>query len=314
MSERLGALMPVRWEPARESRFRVQLTESGRSMRWLPTVASEDRDPLANLPSLAAVARPAGPGPLTDVLAVSAGPADSAIPLVTSRPEGNGRVVVVEGAGMWRWGFLPPEHQQHDQIYATLWRSLLRWLVGNVGLLPSQQLAIQPDAVTFRTTQTATATLLVREDVLAENLQLELTGDELDEPRRVQPVPLDDGQGVYRAAFGQLPEGRYRVRVKGEGLDDATAVTMFDVIGNLRERLDVAARVARMRDLAERSGGGELTTDDPDEVARRLQEHLTRSRPERLLRTSMWDRWWILLACFALWASTWALRRWSGLI
>ena len=45
----------------------------------------------------------------------------------------------------------PPEHQQQEEIYGSLWRSLVRWLVANVGLLPSQRLALRADKLTFGT-------------------------------------------------------------------------------------------------------------------------------------------------------------------
>jgi hypothetical protein len=314
INERLGALMPVRWSPGRESRFRVQLTDSGRSLRWLPEAANLEEDVLAQLPSLAASARPEKPKPLTKVLATSAGNQDEAIPLVTYRPEGNGRVVVIEGSGMWRWAFLPPQHQQHDEVYGSLWKSLTRWLVANVGLLPSQQLSLRTDSVTFRTTEAASATLLVREEEVGQAPRIELSGKTLEESRLIDPIPLGDVGGVYRVGFGHLPAGRYTAGVQGAEPDDAAALTMFEVADNLKEQLEIVARPDVMRELARRSGGAELTGDDPQEPADRFAEHLARSRPDRVTRMTAWDRWWILLGAFALWATTWGIRRWSGLI
>ena len=45
-------------------------------------------------------------------------------------------VVVIEGAGMWRWAFLPPQYQKQEEIYGGLWHSMLRWLVSATGLMP----------------------------------------------------------------------------------------------------------------------------------------------------------------------------------
>ena len=44
IGQRLGELMPVRWTPAAESRFRVQLTGAGQALRWLPA-ASDGQGP-----------------------------------------------------------------------------------------------------------------------------------------------------------------------------------------------------------------------------------------------------------------------------
>ena len=113
------------------------------------------------VPSLATTGRAEKPKPLAVVLATSTSEGTRRqAPVLTYQPVGSGRAVVVEGAGMWRWAFLPPDHKQHDATYATLWRSLIRWLVANVGLLPSQQLALRTDEVTFSTTE-----LVVDKDV-----------------------------------------------------------------------------------------------------------------------------------------------------
>ena len=124
ISQRLGELMPVRWTPAAESRFHMQLTDAGQALRWLPAAGNE-KNPLAELPSLATSTRPEACKALAVVLATGAGRRRGpGHPVMAYQPVGNGRVVVVEGAGMWRWAFLPPEHQQQEEIYGSLWRSL----------------------------------------------------------------------------------------------------------------------------------------------------------------------------------------------
>ena len=151
IGQRLGELMPVRWAPAAESRFRVQLTGVGQALRWLP-VASDGKDQLADLPSWPRRPAPEASKALAVVLATDgAGSSGPSRPVMVYQPVGNGRVVVVEGAGMWRWAFLSPEHQEQEEIYGSLWRSLVRWLVANVGLLPSQRLALRADKLTFST-------------------------------------------------------------------------------------------------------------------------------------------------------------------
>ncbi len=69
-----------------------------------------------------------------------------------------------------------------------------------------------------------------------------------------------------------------------------------------------------MRLLAEESGGALLDQADATRLAEQFEAHLRRSRPERLVQTAAWDRWWILSAAPVLWATTWGLRRRWGLI
>ncbi len=311
INERLGQLLPVRWEPSQESRFRVQMTAAGQSLRWLSGVG-DSSDPLPEMPSLATVSRPGSPKPLAVVLA-SAEENGQTVPAITYQPVGNGRVVVVEGAGMWRWAFLPPTYQDRDEIYAALWRSLVRWLVSNVGLLPSQNLALRTDTTIFSPDESAGATLLLREDRIEELPAIELTGGTLEKPRQITPVPAGE-PGQYRLIFGRLPEGHYRAAVTGNRKDDVTALAEFDVRGNLRERLDVTPQSDVMQLIARDTGGAEFIGNDWNDLSRQFNEHLTRVHPTRSMQTPLWDRWWVLVGIMILWGSCWTLRRASGLV
>jgi hypothetical protein len=313
LNQRLAELMPVRWTPLAESRFRVTLTEAGQALRWFGAAGNEAE--LAALPSLATTARAQSPGPLAVVLANSvAGQSGQPAPVITYQPVGTGRVVVVEGAGMWRWAFLPPEQQRHDEVYGYLWRSLIRWLVSNVGLLPSQDMALRTDKVVFSTTESAAATLLVRAARLQGGVpQVELTGGQLKRPQLIAPIPASGYAGQFRVPLGRLPEGRYCARALGAA-DEVSGTARFEVRGSLRERLEVRAQPGLMQWIAEESGGAVLEPRAAGMLVEQFDRHLARSRPERVARTTAWDRWWLLSAAMGLFAVTWGLRRWSGLI
>lgn len=312
INERLGQLLPLRWEPSQESRFRLQMTPAGQALRWLPGSRDSD-DPLPAMPSLATVSRPGTPKPLAVVLASAETEGGQTAPVITYQPVGNGRVVVVEGAGMWRWAFLPPTYQDRDEIYAALWRSLVRWLVSNVGLLPSQDLALRTDTTSFSTEESAGAMLLLREDRVDKLPEVELSGDALAPPRPVTPVPAGE-PGQYRLVFGRLPEGHYRVNVVGEKQDDVAGRVEFDVRGNLRERLDITPQPETMQMIAQDSGGAVIADDDWNVLAGHFNEHLTRTHPARSTQTPLWDRWWVLAGIVLLWGCSWGLRRSSGLV
>jgi hypothetical protein len=313
ISQRLGELMPVRWTPAGESRFRVQLTGAGQSLRWLPAGRDGD-DPLAGMPSLASVTQAEAKPALAVVLAAGAAGSGQPAPVMTYQQLG-GRVVVLEGAGMWRWAFLPPQYQKRDEVYGSLWRSLVRWLVANVGLLPSERMALRTDKITYNSDENATATLLVRDSQAAgPPPRIELSGGTLQRPRTISCVPRGNAPGQFHAALGRLPEGRYLARVAGAGKEEISAVAAFDVQGNLKEWLDVRARPDLMKFIAQHSGGAVLEDADAGRLARQFDQQLSRSRPQRTTRAMAWDRWWVLLGAFGLWAAGWGLRRWSGLV
>ncbi len=197
---------------------------------------------------------------------------------------------------MWRWAFLPPQHQDRDELYSSLWRSLVRWLVTSAGMLPSQTLALKAEKCTFNTEEDAVVTLQVREDRWKGGVpQVELAGPAPAQSQTVACKPWGNASGQYHADLGRLAEGRYRVRVVGAGKAETATEAAFDVRGNLKERLDIAARPADMAWIAQVSGGAALEEAGPQDVAKVFDEHIQRSRPERVIRTAAWDRWWLLV-------------------
>ncbi len=317
MNQRLAQLLPLRWTPTREERFRVNLTERGQDLRWFPAASPGTGDePLGNLPTLASTGRAEQPKPLAVVVATARGQAPEAeSPAVTYQPYGSGRVVVVEGAGMWRWAFLPPQQQQLDEVYRSLWHSLLRWLVSGADLLPGQQMALRSDKISFSTFEPAAAMLVMREESLkGPTPRIELRGEDGKVVQTATAAPLGDEPGSFRVMFGRLPEGRYQARVAGAPETDPATTAVFDVRSLFEEQLDLKARPDLMARIAEISGGSVLTGDKPGIIAAEFQRYSEQSRPQRIRRLSAWDRWWVLLAVFAVWGAAWAVRRSGGLV
>ena len=323
VNERLGRLLPVRWSPGPEWRFRMKLTEQGRDAQWLPAPAEEPQgEDLSRLPTLATDARPGQPKPLAVVLATTAGDrstsasaSDEGQPALTYQPYGTGRAVVVEGAGMWRWAFLPPEHQEADAVYSALWHSLLRWLVSRDTLLPGRNVTLRADKITFHTTEPVTATLLVREEAAEGEIpSVELTGEPLEGTQVFAPVAIGDEPGTFRVTFGRLPPGRYQARVAAGGQQEASSTIAFDVRSFAEEHLNLKARPDLMRRIADEGGGAVIAGDAATEIVRHFDAHMARTRPRRIRRTSAWDRWWVLLGIMCVWGAAWGLRRSRGLV
>lgn len=319
VGERLERLMPVQWNAFGESRFRMTLTDRGRDMRWFGAIGGSGStgggDILPHLPTLATSTRSDGTKPLATVLASAVDAAGNEKPVVTFQPYGGGRVVVVEGAGMWRWAFLPPAYAEHDSTYGTLWQSLLRWLVSGAALLPNQEMALRTDQVTFGTSETASATLVMRKTASQSQVPgIELTGEAIEGARSLTPTPAGEGLGTFRVLFGELPEGRYRARIAGRKPGESGSETVFDVRSLMEEQLDLRARPDLMARIAASTGGIELTADSPAEISKTFTAHLDKGKVDRIRKTPAWDRWWVLVGAFGLWATTWGVRRNSGLV
>ncbi|HEX3998840.1 MAG TPA: hypothetical protein VHX65_09845 [Pirellulales bacterium] len=331
LSQRLAQMMPVRWTPSHAARFHLKLTADGESMHWLGDrsgnlqggssnadgrAAHPSSDPLAGMPALASTEQPSAALPQAIVWATGqfgGGTADT--PVVTALPYGTGRVVVVEGAGMWHWAFLPPAQQQNSQIYAALWGSLTRWLATNTGLLPSQSWLLRTDKTEFTSGESAAGVLLVRESALGKTAPgVELVSDRLPKPKTVSAVASGDEPGAFRVSFGRLEPGRYTARVVGAPAGDPAAIAAFEVRPDVREVLQLDADSALMKRLAEESGGAALVSASPEEVSRHLEQYLAASHPEQVRTTTAWDRWWVLAAMLGTWGTTWIVRRSSGLV
>ena len=313
VSERLGQLLPVRWTPVRESRFRVELTDRGQDLRWFGVSGLESAEVLGRLPTLATTARAENPRPLATVVATAAAPDQ---PVLSYQPVGSGRVVVIEGSGMWRWAFLPPQQQAQglDDVYRALWHNLLRWAVSSADLRPGQQMALRSDKVSFNVNEPASATLLLR-DEKGRPPTVELKGAGLSEPRLITPVPLADEVGAFRVNFGKLPEGWFQARaVHANAKEGAATECAFDVRSFSEEQLDLKARPDLMARTAQLSGGSVVSDPRPAVIAAQIEQDLEAGRTVRVHRLSAWDRWWVLLGGLGLWTATWTLRRRSGLV
>ena len=329
ISQRLGQILPVSWSMGRESRFRVSMTSQGKDLRWLANFG--DDDVLGAMPSLATVATASRREGLSNILAatVDSNSGDQVVPVLSYQPYGSGRTVVVEGAGMWRWALMSPEYSEQEKVYSTLWRSLLRWLVSRAGLMPGQNVSLQPDRVSFDSGDVATATMLVRQTGASQvpKVRVQSVGsNDFNQDFQARPVGADPG--VYRLDFGKLPPGQYSAApiatlsgseggsgaVVGEGKTIESLKTAFAVRERWVEKLEVDARSDLMKRIAESSGGAVLENTNPEEFSIKFQEHLARSRPPQFRRVAMWDRWWVMGAILLLWATTWIVRRRSGLI
>src|SRR5439155_6885756 len=130
-------------------------------------------------------------------------------------PYGQGRVVVIEGAGMWRWAFLPASSQQQEQVYATLWHSLVRWLTSGGGLSPGQKMNLRADKVRFATSESATVTLVTRGETNAK-LPLVKLASEGAPPQEFRASAAGTEAGLFRVNFGKLPAGHYRANIVGQ--------------------------------------------------------------------------------------------------
>lgn len=313
LSQKLGRMLPVRWTPSVERRFRVSVSDASVGEGWLMGDRDDGSDPLAAMPSLVTSSQPETRGGLPMVLAVGDSDGDS-IPIVTYQPFGAGRTVVVEGGGMWRWALLPPQYASVDATYAGVWNGLLQWLVSRVALAPGQLRTLQSDRVRFSSEQIATATLLVRDSVSTQTMPAVVLSGETDgSTSTVVCEPVGDSPGVFQARFGKLSPGGYRAELVDSDPGDRS-VTAFEVRQPIEERLELDPNTKLLQAIASDSGGQVLAATDATSIAKSIDAQVTASLPVDTRQTPAWDRWWVLLAIVGFWTTVWIIRRRSGLV
>ncbi len=321
IAARLAEILPVRWVGDAETRFRTRVTQHGFDSAVFDPFLSDGRDPLGSLPSLSSSAVPESRRGLPQVLIQSIADREGrSVPVVTRQPYGSGQTIVVEGAGMWRWAFLPPEHADKDEVYWSLWQSLIAWVISSQDFLPGQAVAIRPDRATFLTGDRITASLMVRESSDATStpdpfeLSVLLESEPGTLPQRFQPVAVGLENDFYRVDFGNLDVGLHSARVVRGDDDQVIAETSIEVRDPWFENLEVDARPDLMRGIARESGGDVIPPDEIQTLVDRFEQRLKAGQNVRVRRTTLWDHPLIFLTILGGWMTTWFVRRRFGLV
>ncbi|MEQ1824977.1 MAG: hypothetical protein ABL921_03495 [Pirellula sp.] len=324
-SDRIAAkienILPIRWSNNTESRFRTQVSRYGLDAAVFDPLLKDGDDPLSAMPSLAATGVPKPRSALPQVLVQSISESDGAtIPVVTYQPFGTGLTIVVEGAGMWRWAFLPPQHANKDKVYPTLWQSLIQWIVSQQDLMPGQEVAIRSDRAAFLTGDRVTASIVTRESskLLTESGQLDvgilLESSDSELPKRFNAVPSGVSGELFQVDFGILDVGYYTAKIVQGDQDTVLASTAIEVRDPWFESLEVDARPDVMRRIATLSGGSELKPEELAGLAKRVEQRIDEQNPTKEIRKTLWDHPLVLFVILFGWITTWIVRRQSGVV
>lgn len=317
---KLAGLLPVEWSEQNEARFRTKISQYGFDSAVFDSLTI-DGDPLSQLPSLATASKPSARLGLPQVLLQSISDASGKpIPVVTYQPIGSGQTIVVEGAGMWRWAFMAPQHADKERIYATLWQSLVQWIISQQDMMPGQKVSIRPDRATFLTGDKVTATMLVSDlESFADangktNLVALLYREDSVLPKRFIPIPTSERPELFRLDFGALDVGYFSVNIVSGDDEKVIASTALEVRDPWFERLEADARPDLMRRIAQISGGEALKLEQVSSIVDRFEQRLYENRPPQIVRTTLWDRPIVLLGILGIWMTSWIIRRRSGAI
>jgi hypothetical protein len=335
--ENLLGILPVQWTEDEERRFRLELTERGRVMTLFrasprgaaaPKVEDDPRVVLKELPSLVSATRVEKERAMAVVLArgQGAGPV-SEMAVLTFQQYGAGKVLVLEGQGLWRWAFQPPETPGVSHaVFEGFWSNVIRWLAGSNDFLPSQSLTLRVAKPVFMLDERPLFYVLERAAAAGQGAPPEPTLEILREdgppndrvafPLRVQAPPVPGDPTLRRATLDPLPEGRYRVRLRAgaDATAPPTAESIFEVTPPLQERLDLRSRPELMRKIAQASDGEAIPPGEADRVVDAYLRYTSRFRPDLEIRTPAWDEPLLWMAFVGWLALLWYGRRRWGMI
>lgn len=231
--------------------------------------------------------------------------------VLASQRYGRGRTLAFPVQDSWNWQ-MDVDITLEDQTHENYWRQLLRWLVDSVPepvdvhtaadrVEPGEQVTLIADVVdpTFVEVNDAHVSAhVVGPDGAAMDVPMQWTGER-------------DGQ--YRAMFTAATPGVYSAEVQATraGKTLGTGVTQVRATPSDAEYFDATMHEARLRRVAEETGGGYYT---PDTVAA-LPEDLkyTGRGVTTIEERELWHMPIVLMTLILLLGAEWGYRRVVGL-
>jgi hypothetical protein len=282
-------------------------------------IARIDDDPETARHMLAAFPPLSGVSPL-EVLAgdrVIVKGASSPVPLLLLRHVGRGRVLLVNGSGLWRWGFSGAGSPAFDR-YARLWGAALRTLAEPA---QSEPLRVAPERPLFAEGEPVPVSASLQDqnfqpvDGAAVEARLEVVGALEGSPAPRAPAGAlrlsGQGGGSYAASWPPLAPGRYRVQATAHGRVNATASAEFVVDAWSPEYETVDPDRSTLQRMAEASGGQVADAAHVGGLARHVARRAAAAG--RVRERRLWEDPLVYAVVVGLLSSEWLLRRRRGL-
>ena len=273
----------------------------------------------------------AGAPPLTGVSPVATRPGDQValtggggpVPLLLLRRVGRGRVLLVNGSGLWRWGFSGADAATATR-YERLWGNALRLLSEPTQSEPLRVATERPLLSRGEPVQVS-ASLQDSRFQPVDGAQVQATLErEADLPDAVQgrtratPLPgairlTSQGGGSYAGRWDSLEPGRYRLRATsaGPGAQRFTAASEFMVDDWSPEYLAAESDSETLDRLAQASGGAVGTSEHASDLAAKISSRVRVGGKRREHR--LWESPLFYLVSLGLLSGEWFLRRKRGL-
>jgi hypothetical protein len=316
---KLNDLLPVDFDPAKPEGFGTQgeshiiLTDEGEG-HLLTMLAPDDAtnaEIWKNLPGFYWCAAVSDTRPGSEILAIHSNLRndEGRIPLLVTRPFGNGKVLFMGTDGAWRWRL-----GVEDKYHYRFWGQVIRWMAHQRHLAQGEsiRLSFSPENPRAGDNISLLATVfdssgypITKGNVSAQMAAADGASEHLD----FDPVP--GGWGVFKASYTPRTSGKLHITVKNDG-GGQSLETDLNIERSSREKVGDPANLAILRDIAGLTHG---ISGNINDLATVISKIALLPEPKPLeQRTRLWSEWYTAAALLALFATYWTARKFSGLM
>lgn len=310
----LGELEPMIWGDPVRSDFTLRPMLEGEQVGLFGGLLPDRDDPLwRSMPALTRAFACSRLKSFTSALAdgVPNQAGEKAFPLLVSKRYGNGLVLLINADGLWRWGFNPETADDHD-VYQNLWIQLFQWAVSFAEFNPGADYMIRTDRGTAHIQEPLRVLVRARAHVKAEDPVVQVYQGGLPVHNLALAANGETGAG-WSGLLSLSAPGVYRLAAQTPDGKDLGAQTSIQILPPPGESDNLSADADFLNELAEKSGGRVVTSEEVPEIVRRLETPKTVVRKGDVYWESLWDNAWVLVSIFLLFALEWTFRRRQGL-
>ncbi len=311
----LSDLEPVDWGREAPGGFRLKPLPAGEYAGLFGGLLPERDSPAWNsLPVLERGTRSERLKGFSSVLAdgLPAGTEGGAFPALVSRRYGRGLVLLVNGDGLWKWGFYPKAAGPQD-VYKNLWIRLFQWAVSFAEFNPGSDFAIQTDRGAARPKEAVRVQVIAKPHAAVQTPSVRLyRGDVF--LREAALAPDGERPGVWAGLVSMEEPGLYRLSVETAKGPEAGAQATIQILPPPTEQDELSADGEFMRSLADLSGGRPVTRAEVPDLVKHLEAPESVEQKGNMEWEPAWDKAWAALLLAGCFAAEWYGRRKRGLL
>jgi hypothetical protein len=230
------------------------------------------------------------------------------IPLLVTRPFGNGKVLFMGMDGAWRWRL-----GVEDKYHYRFWGQVIRWMAHQRHLAQGESIRLSFSPETLRVGDSVSLLATVFDSsgypITKGSVSARIVSPS-GATERLDLTPIPGGWGVFKGDYTPRISGPLHVIIKNES-GTQQLETDLNIERSSREKVGEPANLAILRDIAALTHGVAGTTANFDAVIKRISL-LPEPRPIGQ-RIPLWSQWYTAVALLALFAAYWTARKFSGL-